>query len=249
MTTLKTLLVASALVAVVAPAKAQVSGGYAFQMPIFDKAGRAVFNGIPAGRDTQIYDFRGKYVGRVITKALLDGQVISLLDLHIGCTDLKSAEVALLAPNNADRTKCELLVPSKPYEIVEDRSMSMVGRNAPSVFCLRPWKTETTCRWVFMYFQRLYTSPAAFGRTLEVGDRFQISEKAAPEYRAYNLWTCVTLEKLRSGNHDGCGAPAHGQNFEVVRKDSDAVCYRNAGSKSEECGWAVLKPEALVQEN
>jgi hypothetical protein len=238
------------LAAVVTPAMAQVSGGYAFQMPIYDKNATPVFNGIPNGRDTQVYDFKGNYIGRIwAAKAVLDGRIISLLDLHIGCIDVRSAETALLAPNAADRTKCDLLVPSRPYEIVEDRSMSVVGPNAPSIFCLRPWKTETACRWVFMYFQRLYTSTPAFGRTLEIGDRFQISEKAAPEYRAYNLWTCDTLEKLRSGNHDGCGAPAHGQNFEVVRKDGDAVCYRNAGSKSEKCGWAVLKPEALVQEN
>jgi hypothetical protein len=246
MNILKPLAIAAALAAVVTPVKAQVSGGFAFQMPIYNSSGEAVFNGIPAGRDTQVYDFKGKYIGRVTAKAFIDGLVVSLLDLHIGCTDVRSAEVALIAPNSADRTKCDLLAPSRPYEIIEDRSMTMVGPNAPSVLCLRPWKTETACRWVFMYLQTLYTDLSPATKALEVGDTFQISPKAAPEYRANNLWTCDTLEKLRSGNHDTCGAPASRQTFEVVEKSGDAVCYRNAGRQNESCHWAVLAPTVVV---
>src|SRR5262249_50986137 len=118
---MKKLLIALAttvVLATVAPAQAQVSGGLAFQMPIFNANGKAVFNGIPAGRDTQVYYFKGRYVGRVTAKAFVDGRTISLLDLHVGCTDKQSAQVAQLAPNSADRTKCGLMTPTKPYFIV-----------------------------------------------------------------------------------------------------------------------------------
>jgi len=158
---IKPLAVAAALAATLAPASAQVSGGFAFQMPIYNSSGEAVFNGIPAGRDTKIYDFKGHYVGRVMAKALIDGQVISLLDLHIGCTDVASAERALLAPNNADRTKCDLLATSVPYTIVEDRSSMLRGNgtgSVPRALCLRPRQAEAGCRWVFLFAQPLYTN-------------------------------------------------------------------------------------------
>src|SRR5215467_9749380 len=116
---LKTLTLVVAMTAAIAPAQAQVSGGFAFQMPIFNANGKAVFNGVPSGRDTQVYDFKGRYVGRVTAKAFVDGRTVSLLDLHIGCVDKQSAQVAQLAPNSADRTKCGLMTPTKPYFIVE----------------------------------------------------------------------------------------------------------------------------------
>ena len=159
MTTLKTLQVAAALAATVVPTKAQVSGGYAFQMPIFNAAGEAVFSGIPEGRYTKIYDLKGQYVGRVFAKTLFDGNgdrwVVSLLDFHIGCTDIASAEMAAFAPNNADRTKCVLMSPSMPYTVVEKAAKNsgiLAGR------CLRPLKAEgAPCRWVFLTGEALYT--------------------------------------------------------------------------------------------
>lgn len=243
---LKTLTLAVAMTAAIVPAQAQVSGGFAFQMPIYDASGRAVFNGIPRGGDTHVYDFKGRFIGRVIAKAFIDGRTISLLDLHIGCTDVDSARVARLAPNSADRTKCDLVTPSKPYTVVQTYG-SLPGTNSrdPSGVCLRPLGTEETCRWVFLYAQRLYTENA---RTLEVGSTFLITEQAAPNYRENNLWTCKTLEELRSGDHSKCGAPASGQRFEVAQKDGDAVCYRNAGQehKNDPCGWAVLAPKVYT---
>jgi hypothetical protein len=225
--------------AAIVPAQAQVSGGFAFQMPIYDASGRAVFNGIPRGQDTQVYDFKGRYVGRVIAKAFVDGRTISLLDLHIGCTDVNSAKVALLAPNSADRTRCDLLTPSKPYTVI----LPLPGTESrePSGVCLRPFGTEETCRWVFLYAQRLYTETTA-ARALEVGDKFQISNPRV----ILSIRSCSTLETLRTGIGGQCGTPVSGTIYEVVQKSDDAVCFRDANYKNDRCSWAVLAPNVYT---
>src|SRR6516164_401054 len=121
MTTVKQLLAIAAIsIAALAPASAQVSGGFAFRMPIFNSNSEQVFNGIPSGRMTSIYDLTGRYISRVHAKAVIDGQVISLLDLHIGCTDPVNAERAFVTPNIADSTRCEILLTSIPYTIVRN---------------------------------------------------------------------------------------------------------------------------------
>jgi hypothetical protein len=233
------------MTAAVVPAQAQVSGGFAFQIPIFNANGKAVFNGIPSGRDTQVYDFKGHYVGRVTAKAFVDGRTVSLLDLHIGCTDKQSAQVAQLAPNSADRTKCGLMTPTKPYFIVETWGpLPGTESRQPSGVCLRSWGVDEACRWVFFYAQNLYTEKTEI-RALDVGDQFQINLSAVQRYRETNLWSCSTLEALR-GDHAKCGTPASGNIYEVVQKDGDAVCFRDAHYKSDGCSWAVLAPNTYT---
>jgi len=153
MTTYRVLLVAAALAAAVTPAKAQVAGGFPFQVAIFNVEGEPTLSGVPQGKDTLIYDLKGQYLGRVTTKAFFAGRndyrwVASLLEVHIGCTDARSAEVAALIPNQADRTKCTVMPTSVPYEIVERQNSNF--RSILSGRCLRPLRMEGACRWVYV---------------------------------------------------------------------------------------------------
>jgi hypothetical protein len=150
-TILAMLMLAEALAAFTAPAFGQVAGGLPFSVAIYDGDGRVVASAIPNGRTTNIYKMDEKYWGRTPASALRVGKIVSLFELHIGCSDRAKAELARLAPNNADRVNCNLLPPSVPYVVVEDpfpgphQNMSML--------CLRPQKQEAACQWVFLAVQ------------------------------------------------------------------------------------------------
>src|SRR5262249_26091420 len=119
---LKPLAIAAALVATLAPAFGQVAGNLPFSVAVYDSNGRVVANAVPNGRMTEIYRLNGKYFGRTSASALRIGKIISLFEVHIGCSDQAKAELARLAPKNADRVNCELLPPSMPYLVAEDPS-------------------------------------------------------------------------------------------------------------------------------
>jgi hypothetical protein len=98
---------------------------------------------------TAIYKLDGKYFGRTSASALRIGKVISLFEVHVACSDQAKAEMARLAPNNADRINCDLLPPSAPYTIVEEQPHAGTSRGF-SMLCLRPLRQEVACRWVFL---------------------------------------------------------------------------------------------------
>jgi hypothetical protein len=87
------------------------------------------------------------------------------------------------------------------------------------------------------------TATGVPAKALEVGETFQISSDVAREYRANNLWTCDTLEQLRSAPTT-CGAPASGT-YQVAQTADNAVCYRDARAKGQ-CYWASFAPNAVV---
>src|SRR5262245_26268232 len=152
---MKPLAIAALSIAMLMPAKAEpIAGNFPYSVPIYNKNGDVVGSGIPNGRFTNIYNNVGKYYGRSFYKAMVDGQVISLFEMHIGCTDQTKAEKAWLVPDAADRNDCELLLPSKPYTIVqEQRDPRYNNRSVDArMLCLRP-QGQQDCRWVVSYVQ------------------------------------------------------------------------------------------------
>jgi hypothetical protein len=148
----KALAIAAALVATLAPASGQVAGNLPFSVAVYDGNGRIVANAIPNGRMTQIYKMDGKYCCRTSASALRIGDVVSLFEVHVGCTDRTKAELARLAPHNADRVNCEFLPPVRPYVIEEDPfpGSSKQG-SGMSMLCLQV--RDSACRWVYLAVQ------------------------------------------------------------------------------------------------
>jgi len=135
MTTLKTLLLAAVVAAIVTPAAAQLPLGYT----IFNDAGKAAAVGMPQPqyRATKIYRLDGKPMGSTMTSAVTVGNVLSLLREHIGCTDKINAELAWF-PRQANPAACAALLPNVPYDIIaqeprgNDTSMVQIKQGGPN---------------------------------------------------------------------------------------------------------------------
>jgi len=153
MNTLKTLMVAAALAVVTVPAVGQVAGNLPFSVPLYNEAGQVGATAVPNGNMTQFYKLDGRYIGRTSASAYRIGQVVSLFEVHIGCTTPEKAEAARLAPNTSDRVNCGMALPSIPYFVEKQDSTPGAARGFSSV-CLRPFDREDVpCRWFFLAYQ------------------------------------------------------------------------------------------------